>query len=109
VDELARKYAAALGPDADSTTAEPLLRECQEVAKASLWKGDWLPAELASRQGDCLRRQGRYAEAEPILVDAAQTMGRAIGAPPHAVTTARERAFRLYEAWGKPEEAVKWR
>jgi hypothetical protein len=71
--------------------------------------GDWLAAEVASRYGDCLRRQDRFAEAEPILVAAAHEIQKGVGVPPWGVTAARRRVAELYEAWRKPADAAKWR
>ena len=66
--------AAALTGRADPASAESRLRECWEVLKVRLWAGDWLTAEVASRYGDCLRRQGKLSEAEPILITAAMVI-----------------------------------
>jgi tetratricopeptide (TPR) repeat protein len=108
VDGLAKRLTAALAADAEPAAAEPLLRECHEAAKQSLWAGDWLTAELASRYGDCLRRQRKYTEAEPILAGAAHDVGKAIGVPPEAVLACRRRVAELYDALGNPAEAAKW-
>jgi tetratricopeptide (TPR) repeat protein len=109
LEALAAALAEALGGTADPATAEPLLRESSEAVKAALWLGDWLRPEVASRYGDCLRRQGKFAEAEPILVAAANDVSKAVGVPVWGVATARKRVADLYEAWNKPAEAAKWK
>ncbi|MFO0970513.1 MAG: tetratricopeptide repeat protein [Gemmataceae bacterium] len=108
-DELAQALAAALSGDADPAAAEPLLKQCWDCGKAILAQGDWLRPELASRYGDCLRRRGKYADAEPLLVAAASDVAKAIAPPPWSVPAARRRVADLYDAWGKPAEAAKWR
>jgi len=53
--------------------------------------------------------QGRYIEAEPLLVEACQRRENQFG-PEHDYTIDMlNQLVRLYEAWGKPEEAEEWR
>jgi serine/threonine protein kinase/Tfp pilus assembly protein PilF len=108
-ETLAPSLAAALSGEAEPAAALPLLQECREGLKAPLWEGDWLAAEVASRYGDYLRRQGRFAEAQPILLAAADEIRKGVGVPPWSATAARTRVAELYDAWGKPAEAAKWR
>lgn len=58
--------------------------------------------------GEALAGQGRYAEAEPLLVEGYEKM-----APPKSAVSrkreALERVIKLYETWGKPEEAARYR
>ena len=94
---------------ADPASDEPQLRECWEVLKVRMWTGDWLTSEVASRYGDCLTRQGKYAEAEPILLAAASDITKAVGVPAWGVAAARKQLADLYDAWKKPTDAAKWR
>jgi len=73
-----------------------------------MWKGDWLVAEL-SRYGDCRRRQGKYAEAEPILLESAAAIRIAVRVPRWGVAASRKRVGDPYEAMTNPTEAAKWR
>jgi hypothetical protein len=107
--ELAVSLSRSLTGTADPSAAGPLLAECREALKVPLGGGDWLAAEVASRYGDCLRRQDRFAEAEPILVAAAHEIQKGVGVPPWGVTAARKRVADLYEAWSRPADAAKWR
>jgi tetratricopeptide (TPR) repeat protein len=53
--------------------------------------------------------QGRYAEAERMLVKALEFSRRVFGEE-HSETRACQQHFvELYEAWGKPEKAKEWR
>ncbi len=109
IDGVAPFLASALTGKADPASAEPQLRECWEVVKVRMWTGDWLTGEVASRYGDCLTRQGKYEEAEPILLAAARDITKAVGVPAWGIAAARKRVAELYDAWKKPTEAAKWR
>ena len=66
-------------------------------------------ADTTAQIGDCLRRTGKYIESEKLL----QSSLRAVSATPLAGGEARfpylERLVRLYQDWGKPFEAEKYR
>ena len=68
----------------------------------------WLRYNAMSMLGGSLSGQGKYAEAEPLLVEGYEKM-----APPKAAAIrkreALERVIKLYEAWGKPDKAAAWR
>ena len=64
---LAAELAAALTGVTEPKAAGPLLRECLEAANEPLWLGDWLRGELASRYGDCLRRQGDFEDRKSVV------------------------------------------
>jgi tetratricopeptide (TPR) repeat protein len=106
---LVKALTEALTGTADPAAAGPLLRECRDALEARLARGDWLTAEVTSRYGDCLRRQGKYADAKPILEAAANDVAKGVGVPAWGVAAARKRVAELYDAWEKPAEAAKWR
>lgn len=56
--------------------------------------------------GECLEAQNRYEEAETLLLESHAAMNKAMGANDPRVQSARLRLFKLYEAWGKPEQAA---
>ena len=62
--------------------------------------------------GSALMGQGRYAEAEPLIVGGYEGMkARESKIPPQGrfnVSEAEERVVRLYEVWGKPDQANTW-
>jgi eukaryotic-like serine/threonine-protein kinase len=63
--------------------------------------------------GGALHGQGRYAEAEPLVIEGYRGIkARAARIPaagkPRLPETA-ERVIRLYEAWGKPARAAEWK
>ena len=63
--------------------------------------------------GGSLLGQGRYAEAEPLVVQGYEGMKAResrIAVPFRSrLREAAERVIRLYEAWGKPEQAAAWK
>ena len=106
---LAAELTAALTGVTEPKAAGPLLRECLEAANEPLWLGDWLRGELASRYGDCLRRQGDFDGAKPILEAAANDVAKAVAVPSWGVAASRKRVADLYETWNRPAEAAKWK
>ncbi len=111
VESLTVRLTAALTGSAEPALAGPLLKACWDVLVLRMWKGDWLTAEIASRYGDCLRRQGkeRFKEAKPILEDAANDVAKAVGVPAWGVAASRKRVADLYTDWKMPDEAAKWK
>jgi hypothetical protein len=63
--------------------------------------------------GGALLGQGRYAEAEPLIVPGYEGMkAHAMKIPPVAaprLSQATEQVVRLYEAWGRPWQAAEWK
>jgi tetratricopeptide (TPR) repeat protein len=92
--------------------AETLLREAlsrQEKKTPEAW-------ERYSSQcllGSSLTGQGRYGEAEPLLLSGYQGLLQREAAIPlasrYALDQAGESIVRLYQAWGKPDKAAEWR
>jgi hypothetical protein len=92
--------------------AEPILREClamrEKVAAES-----WQRFNTMSQLGGALAGQGRFAEAEPLVVRGYEGMAarRATISPAGKprLSEAELRLVRMYEAWGKPEDATRWK
>ena len=61
--------------------------------------------------GDALRGQGRFAEAEPLLLASYSALsgGSAVGLAKRWSRNALQALVRLYDAEGKPQEAAKYR
>jgi len=67
------------------------------------------PAKTAVHQrnyGDCLRRLGRYQEAETQLLAAYQAAQAVLGPQHNQTKDAARLLASLYEAWGKPDRAA---
>jgi hypothetical protein len=94
------------------TDAEGVLREGLTLADTN-WPADWHTFQLKSLLGASLLGQKRYAEAEPLLLAGYEgKKQRHAEIPAQAkkvVTEALDQLVQLYDAWGKPEKAAKWR
>jgi tetratricopeptide (TPR) repeat protein len=92
--------------------AEPLLRTCLAIRQRNQ-PDAWSTFNARSLLGAALAGQQKYAEAEPLLRAGYQGLqARKKAAPPQAqrnLTDALERLVRLYDAWGKPDQAAAWR
>jgi serine/threonine protein kinase/tetratricopeptide (TPR) repeat protein len=92
--------------------AEPVLREAL-VVRAEQAPDDWGTGNTRSLLGGALLGQQKYAEAEPLLVQGYERIKRQearlpVEARPR-LTEALERLVQLYDAWGKPDQAARWR
>ena len=59
--------------------------------------------------GECLIRRERYPEAEPLLLDSQRVFETKMGPADPRTQNAKTRLVQLYEAWGKPDEAARYR
>jgi tetratricopeptide (TPR) repeat protein len=92
--------------------AEPIVGECLRIRTAQ--KPDaWTTFNTQSMLGGSLAGQKKYAEAEPLLLAGYEGMKqRAAQIPSRAkvrLTEALDRLVQLYDAWGKPDQAARWR
>lgn len=88
---------------------ESHLREALEIRRKVLPDGDPLTSMSESALGECLTAQKRYAEAEPLLLHGYESLKSTVGEQDHRTLEARERLAKLYEAWHKPAEVVRYR
>jgi len=72
-----------------------------EQARYHPSRGDWCRGTL---QG-----QGRYDEAEELVVKAEETARRAFGGSRKITSLGVENLIELREGWNKPEKAEEWR
>ena len=97
---------------AQYTDAEPLLREAlANYEKAA--SDSWQRYRCQSLLGASLAAQGKYAEAEPLLISGYQGMLQREATISFeqrpGITGAAERIAQLYEKWGKSAKAAEWR
>lgn len=59
--------------------------------------------------GFCLSRQDKYAEAEPLLLQAEENLRKIPNINPVHITREMARLADLYQRWGKPEQADAWK
>jgi RNA polymerase sigma factor (TIGR02999 family) len=92
--------------------AEPPLRECLAIREKAI-PDDWRKFNSMSLLGGALLGQGRFAEAELLVVEGYEGMiARKAKIPPQGevrLSEAGTRVVQLYEVWGKPEKAADWR
>jgi eukaryotic-like serine/threonine-protein kinase len=89
--------------------AEGMLVECLRIRREQLPKDDWRTALGENTLGRCLTLQGRYAEAEPYLTRSCPLIVGAPAASSQYKREAIENVIALYEAWGKPDRAIRYR
>ena len=92
--------------------AELKLRGCLTI-RQKIQPDDWTTFDTKSSLGEALLDQSKFADAEPLLLSGYQGMKQREDTIPSQdkprLIKALERLVRLYEAWGKEDEAMKWR
>jgi non-specific serine/threonine protein kinase/serine/threonine-protein kinase len=102
-------WAESLRLAGDPRGAEALLRESLAIYSRALPSGHWRVATTETLLARCLVPQGRFAEAERLLIAAHPSVEKQFGASDQRTTRVVEAAVSLYEAWGKPDKAAEWR
>ena len=82
---------------------------CLRIRRAQLSADDWRTALTECTLGRCLTLQGRYAEAEPYLVQSVPIVQAAATATREHRQRTLEHIIDLYERWEKPEQAEVYR
>ena len=88
--------------------AETLLREAVEI-RTTASQRNVHTGRTRLFLGECLARMGRYEQAEQELRQSYDVIVAAVGTDHSFEPEARRKLVALYEAWGKPEEAARWR
>ena len=92
--------------------AELELRECLTI-RQKIQPDDWTTFETKSMLGEALLDQKKFIEAEPLLLSGYEGMKQREDTIPSQdkprLTKALQRLVKLYEAWGKKGEAIRWR
>jgi eukaryotic-like serine/threonine-protein kinase len=108
MEHLGRAYLANKQPEKSVL----MLRDCLAIREKKL-PGQWPTATAKSLLGDALLGQKKYAEAEPLLLAGYEGLkANAQHIPPQGknnLPDAVARLVKLYDAWGKPDEAAKWK
>ena len=68
-----------------------------------------MTAEAFSLLGEAVAKQGRFSEAEGLLLQGYQEMQDNIQVPRNHRLLALRRIVVLYESWGKADTAAAWR
>ena len=89
--------------------AEKLYLEALQIRTHGLPADHPTVVSVKKLMGECLTAQHRYEEAEPMLLDCYRIMSAKPGVKhPDTLEAARDLAS-LYESWGKPDEAQRWK
>ncbi|MEP7336646.1 MAG: serine/threonine-protein kinase [Acidobacteriota bacterium] len=99
----------ALTKKGEAANAEPMLREGLEIRRKTLPQDDWRIASAESALGDCLAALHRYKESEPLLLRSYPVIKTRQGEEHPTTREALRRVVALYEAWGKPDRAARFR
>ena len=102
--------AALLLANGKSTDAERLATHVVELrSKPGAVDSPWRLGAIKSVLGGALAAHERFTEAEPLLVEGFRIVDADTNALKRRRSDALERVIRLYESWGKADEAAKWR
>jgi serine/threonine-protein kinase len=96
----------ALGDDSE---AETLAARALPVLERGLAPDHAWTVAARGYLGVALRRQGRYAEAEPHLLACLEHHRQRSGPDAPATAALRRSVIGLYEDWGKPDQAARYR
>jgi tetratricopeptide (TPR) repeat protein len=92
--------------------AEPILRECLAIREKEM-EDTWLRFNAECLLGASLLDQKKYADAEPLLIQGYEGMlkrrAQISAKYQPRLMDALQRVVRLYEAWGKKDQAMEWR
>jgi eukaryotic-like serine/threonine-protein kinase len=89
--------------------AEAQLREVVERRRRVHGEGHPTTMNSVAALAGIFQEQRRFAEAEALLLAGYKALSSASNVPPAEVNKTRERLAKLYDAWGKKEEAGRWR
>lgn len=89
-------------------SAIPVYRDAEAIASEKL-ASHWLLGEVRWRLGRCLIESGEFAEAERLILSGLDILKDSRGSDFVASVNARAAAALLYDRWGRPDEAAKYR
>jgi eukaryotic-like serine/threonine-protein kinase len=92
-----------------SAEAEADLREALQIRMRTVSKGHYYIAVTQGALGECLTTEKKYAEAEPLLAESYATLKTEQGERSPLTQEAARRLVTLYQSWGKPEQAARYR
>lgn len=88
--------------------AEPLFLEASEIRTKAFGSDNRATVEARGFLGLSLIDQGRFEEAEPLLLNCFDALRRGKQASPRELAESALRLEKLYSKWGKQSEAKKW-
>ena len=92
----------------EEVAAESPLRRCIKIRKEALPEGHLLAGMAGNLLGGIMVTQGRYSEAETLLVQSCPIIEASPAASMDTKRKAIEGVIALYQAWGQPVRAAEW-
>jgi serine/threonine protein kinase/Tfp pilus assembly protein PilF len=89
--------------------AESRFATFDEAAPRALPEDSPILLTFRGRHGHCLTRSGKYEQAEPLLLDTHARLRTLLGEDHQLVRDLVSYLAALYESWGRPEEAARYR
>lgn len=89
--------------------AKALLRQALEARRSKLPDDHWLVGEAESALGAGLGAMGQFEDAEQLLLGGYGLVHRKLQDKSRMTKQCIERLIRLYDAWGRPDDASLWR
>ncbi len=103
------QYVGVLNRAGRAAEAESRMREMIEALRGSFAKDSFQVAYAESMLGDNLVQQGKFEEAEPLLVRTHQIILELMGPTTVFVVDSYLRMLSLYDGWGRPDRAGPYR
>jgi serine/threonine-protein kinase len=107
--EIATLFARTLLHNGRPEEALPMVEQSFETRERLMPMERWERHKTRSVLGCCYARLGRFEEAEPLLLNSYPWIRDDRGVGHKRTVQACERIIELYELWGKPDEAARWR
>jgi serine/threonine-protein kinase len=93
----------------EPAAALPYAVQAEEIYTELLPPTHWALAGAAGLRGACLAGLGRFEEAEPLLLDSYVVLERELSKRSVFTLGILESLVELYDAWGRPAEAARYR
>ena len=91
-----------------SAEAEAMFRGMLAGVEKSMPEGHWIRGQARVNLGECLADQGRYAEAETVMLEGYEKLTRTLPAGHSRFKTAAEGIAKMYRGWGNTAKAEEW-
>ncbi len=104
-----QNVADVLEAKGDLAGAERYYRDALDVLTKALPATHWRLGSVRAGYGSCLTKMGRYPEAEALLLTAHDGLKASVGEKNTRTRKAVESLVALYEAWGRPDDATRYR
>jgi serine/threonine protein kinase/Tfp pilus assembly protein PilF len=93
----------------DTVRVSALIERAVSIWRKELPDGHWQIARSRAVLGKSMLQQGKFAEAEPILLQSYAILEKQRGTSDLGTRQVRSWLVQLYEHWGKPNDAARYR